>query len=272
MKRFALSLFTSSILASSAFAWVGGPFDNNTFYGRDINGTFQGVISGKNVSGIMVFGTTSGSTAGSGSASDVGVYGNGGRALIFANGSMLMGYVNSVADIPGRKLSLAIDGSRGHGTTAVAQDVKVTNARATVETTKETETKTETTTTTDTTTETVDTVTPIITTTRYFLEGATQVRGILDARFTSTFPNLIFNGGGDLEILSFTGLEQERDDDGNPYGAPWIVSYGGPVKVRVSGIRTSTNNPTIVGELDWAFPTVTSEVTTETGEPIITRN
>ena len=263
MKRLALSFLTSSILASSAFAWVGGPFDNNSFYGRDINGTFQGVMTGKNISGLMVFGTTSASQSGQGSESEAGVYGNGGRALIFAEGSLLIGDVSAVADMAGRKLSLAIDASRGHGMTDTASTTSVTNNVVETTTTVTSGTGSEATTTTTTKT----TTTPIITTTRYYLEGTSQLRGVIDAKFSKVFPTLNYSGNGEVLYASWTRLGQDTPDD-----APYTIGDGGYVKVRVSGVRTSTSNPVVSGTLPWSFPTITSDVTTTTGTPVTTTN
>lgn len=118
MKRFTLALLSTLALAAPSFGWVGGPFSNNVFTGSNGNGTYQGVITGKNVSGIMLFGTAGTSDVANGSYSQLsGLYGNGGRALIFTpNGSVLCNVLSTV-DLQARRLTSMVNGSADMGTT-----------------------------------------------------------------------------------------------------------------------------------------------------------
>ena len=60
MKKFAAALTFLSVLfqSTSAMAWVGGPYSNNTFDGKS-GGVFQGTMTMKNGSGMFRFATGS---------------------------------------------------------------------------------------------------------------------------------------------------------------------------------------------------------------------
>ncbi len=251
MKRTLLAIFSSVILATPAFALVGGPFDNNIFFGNNMASTYQGVITGKNVSGIMVFGTASGSATGQGSASEMGTFGSAGRGLVFINGNMVACDVTAVGDFGGRKLSIALSGSVGFGATDTAQVTKVI--------TNSTTTEKEDTNTGIITRETKDVDTTVITT--YTLEGASQISGMIDARFTRTFPNIEYSGKGELVVIRSTRLVQFGNN------APTVANDTEEIDVRVNGVRTANSSPTILGTLTWHFPSVTTSTTTVVATP-----
>gem|GEM_PF-3058044 len=220
MKRLLLALASSFILATQASAIVGGPFDNNTFFGTDSTGTYQGVVTGPGISGIMIFGTSGISTFDANTESIVGTYGNAGRALLFVRGMLVPADVASVADIASRQLTLTLTGSVGHGTT----DIERVGAPPTGVT--------------------------------YILEGASQLSGFLQARFTRTFPQLQFSGTGTINMISTTDLTPIYDDNDVLVGYN-IGAEEDEFDVTYYGVRTSYQIPDIVGTLPWYFPEVT---------------
>jgi hypothetical protein len=70
MNKFVAPLCVALFSASSAFALVGGPWDGNVpgnttvLNPSSIDGTYQGTVKGTNISGIMVFATTTAGTSG----------------------------------------------------------------------------------------------------------------------------------------------------------------------------------------------------------------
>ena len=138
MKKFALALLSALVLASPAFAIVGGPWDGNIpgnpnkVDPSNIAGTWQGVISGTNITGIMMFGTASSSTISNVSttsstwdwwsgtwissssattATGLGTSDSEGRCLVFADGYAVLGQMSAVADLQQSSLSGVIQGS-----------------------------------------------------------------------------------------------------------------------------------------------------------------
>ncbi len=256
MKRIALSLISSSLLASSAFAWVGGPFDNNMFFGRETNGTYQGVISGKNLSGVMIFGTTDSSSSGKGSYdTNIGVFGNTGRAIIFVpkedttsnQGStgMVVAQVSAVSNFPSRKLAGTIDGSQLIDQQSVVIPKIVSWSYTTPEWT-----------------DGDGTVHPPIPghityeDLSFTYDNVVQISGSFDAKFVRTFPSLEFSGSGKLQVTQSDGWDSMGGNDIDTPLSVWVKTKTTDVDVRVSGVRTSTSNPYILGELPTYRPSI----------------
>lgn len=217
MKRTLLAILSSAILATPAFALVGGPFDNNLFYGNDISGTYQAVLTGKNISGIMLFGTTPNSSNPAAGESQMGTYGNGGRGIIFVEGYMVVANVSAVANVMDRQISVAIDGSRN------LQDFHYNASRYVYVGNPPTEVYVE---------------------QRAVLEGAITVAGMLNAKFSRTFPSLEFRGKGDLTVELGTP-SNVAFDNGFPYYTGGQETYS----VHWNGIRTGNSSPLVVGTL-----------------------
>ena len=91
MKSIAIALLPALLLSTSpAQAWVGGPWDHNIAGGQtSASGTFQGVIKGQNVMGILVFGVS-----------------------VFADGRLVVGALSAVMDLDNRTINGVFDASR----------------------------------------------------------------------------------------------------------------------------------------------------------------
>lgn len=101
MKKLLLLAILPFLITNSAFALVGGPFGNNTFDGKNgSTATYQGAITGKNVSGALVFGQTMGTS----------------QAFIFANGVAVLCSGNTIINLKARKVAGSVAGSRSRGT------------------------------------------------------------------------------------------------------------------------------------------------------------
>jgi len=220
MKRFLLALASSFVIVTQASAIVGGPFDNNSFFGTDSTGTYQGVVTGSGISGIMVFGTSGISSVDVNTRSMMGTYGNAGRALFFVRGTLVSADVASVADMADRHLTLALTGSVSYGTTDVE---RIGDPGFGVS---------------------------------YTLEGVSQLSGYLEARFTQTFPQLRFSGSGTIDMVTTTDLTPVYDDNNNVVSYEIHPEYN-EFNVNYYGVRTSYQTPAIVGTLPWYYPEVT---------------
>ncbi|MEI8233283.1 MAG: hypothetical protein WCH57_01205 [Verrucomicrobiota bacterium] len=132
MKRFLAAALALSLAASSAFALVGGPHDANIFGNANtvnpsnINGTYQGTIKGKNISGITVFGTSTAGTSGTAGTTTIILTGSGnsynetmtttpstsqGYAVVYIEGKIATADLAAVVDLGARNLSGVIEGA-----------------------------------------------------------------------------------------------------------------------------------------------------------------
>ncbi len=227
MKRSLLALLSTALLASPAFAIVGGPFDNNVFYGAESSGTYQGVLTGKNISGVAIFGTSSTSSAnGSGVPSSLGVFGSGGRALIFVEGEAVTADVNSTADFKNRRITSAFEGSVGLATVAwPPQRQRETDGSTTV--------------------------------TTWILEGALEINGMISSKIVRTFPSLEFAGKDRLRIRGIWPVLRPTFGGGIPTYRIEDVDEERPV--RFTGVRTSTQSPVITTTLTQVSPVLRAE-------------
>jgi hypothetical protein len=133
MKRFlAVVALSFSLAASSAFALVGGPDDANIFGNANpvnpsnVNGTYQGTIKGKNISGLTVFGTSTAGTSaqagytqtittgtGSGARTTTYTYPTTvqGYAIVYIEGKIASADLAVILDLGGRTLSGVMEGA-----------------------------------------------------------------------------------------------------------------------------------------------------------------
>lgn len=106
MKRIALSLLAVLALGAPAKAIVGGPWDNNLFYSPTLKGTFQGTLTAKNMSAIMIF--TIGENSSSEGDSSAVLFPNAGRMVTFYEGATTISRVEAVPDGDTRKIAAVI--------------------------------------------------------------------------------------------------------------------------------------------------------------------
>lgn len=131
-KTLALAATLLTLAATSAFALVGGPWDSN-IYGNpnkvdpsNYDGTYQGTVKGKNLSGLFAFGTSTAGTSGESGYSETVVSGTGnnrteitytypgtvqGYAVVYLEGKVAYAYLSVVQDLGSRKLSGVMQGA-----------------------------------------------------------------------------------------------------------------------------------------------------------------
>lgn len=125
---------------SASQAWWGGPFGLGFPSADGLGdpfGTYQAVISGKNVSGIAIFGIagTSDATTAAGIAVGLGSSGNDGRFALFVDGEVVIGGVSAVGQVSSKQIGAVLEGSKDLGqeifdidliTTTVENQVTIT--------------------------------------------------------------------------------------------------------------------------------------------------
>ena len=229
MKRLALTLLSAVVLASPAFALVGGPWDANIpgnptpIDPSSIDGTYQGTIKGANLAGIMVFATTSKGTTASAPITQTVITGTGsqqvsvttafpatvqGYAGIFFEGKIAFAKVDSVVDLGSRKISGIIQGG---GQSAVSR----TLTRPATATTPETKW-------------TIST-------------DSVVFYGNFDAKLSSSWSENSYKGKGFLlaKRVDIQGFFNQLIT--NPTtAAPQIVTL--PVPIKVAGVKTSSTS------------------------------
>ena len=264
MKRIALAVLPAFLLYTSpAHAWVGGPWSNNVPGGESWAGsTFQGVISGKNISGIMIFGvaptssanatTTAGATTTSTRVTQVnlgtlpsqegGMWSTGseGRAMIFVQGSLVVCQMNAVVDLPGKTLSGTVDGSRVRSQQTLVKTMPST------------------------------TVNGGQSTTQFVFTDVLTIAGTFDSRITETFPNMIFSGNGTVSVTApvepygVTEMVVGASLDPNAVSANTgaVTTKFIPIdqtvdyKIRVSGVQTSNLPPSFGAVIQLQYSSV----------------
>lgn len=257
---------------TGAHAWVGGPFSNNSFtQDGSIAGTYQAVISGKNIVGVMIFGasdtqklTDTGltSTTSTGSSTNISqlfdLTSNEGRFAIFADGTVVTGMASASINMPERNITAVLEGSKNRGTKFVQKQTVTTTPNITTTTDADGNV---------TTTE----GTPLVQTeTRTFtLNDVFYLSGNFKAKINHTFPAQTFEGSGTLDIKDPTGVEvvAYNFEDG-----PQML-YGGvqqqstywriqpeveetSVGIRVYGVRTSFEPPYFSSAVNVEYPSV----------------
>lgn len=125
MKQRTLKAFAPLVLASfllntpAALALTGGPFDNGRSPGATAAGTYSGVITGKNLTGIVQFGVSDTSEAD-------------GRFAVFHEGVMSYGLCQAIADVANQRVAGALLGvallPNGEGNGTAGADANNQNA------------------------------------------------------------------------------------------------------------------------------------------------
>ena len=258
MKRLAIAILPALIFATPASALVGGPWDNDVPGGNQLspNGTYQGVIVGKDLTGVMMFGTAttsngnnkstttssfnlftgSSTTATTSSlATGLGTSGNEGRVAIFTNGVLVIGELSAVINLPGRSISATLDGSRLRS----VQTITKRNVGGS-----------------------------ILSSVDYTYNDVVTVSGAFQSRITQSFPQLLFSGEGSVTIKDPMGvIEVDITPQVDPTGTssvqttelqPVFVEPPNVVKIRVSGAKTASIAPSFTGSVTVQQASVTS--------------
>lgn len=141
MKKFVLALLSALVFVSPAFATVGGPWSGNivgntvSVNPSNINGTYQGTIKGKNLTGLMHFTSTDNGQVVTSSTTFL-VVGTGsnatlvpnvtttvssanGFASIYYQGSLGQATLDTAIDLGARKITGFIDGNTARGVAQV---------------------------------------------------------------------------------------------------------------------------------------------------------
>lgn len=279
MKRFALALLPLLAFSSPAFALVGGPFDQNTFGGNSNppSGTYQGILSGDDIAGVMIFGTSStsasavtqtnisSSTVSNGvtgqsslsttqqTASGLQTSGNEGRVAIFdaKDGVVVIGEMSAVIDIAGRSISGVMEGSQLRSQQTLVQtisDISVSGS--------------------DTATSTSLSEGVSSNTQTFTFNDVVNISGNFNANITSLFPALAFDGDGSLTI---TAPPPTNGSQGPQVQQKEVAASDVPlgqlshevsrttelvpvlntteVSIQVSGVRTANSSPTFAGNV-----------------------
>ena len=243
MKKFALAVLPALILASPAFALVGGPWDNNIPGGtqNEASGTYQATITGTDLSGVMIFGTSATSNAGAGSsaaknsltgsiAAGLQTSGNEGRVAIFVAGTLVIGEMSAVVDLPGKSISGTLDASRLRSVETLTKDTGALK--------------------------------PIT----YTYYDVVTASGSFTSKFVQTFPNIVFSGKGKVAVSDPQGVIEvditATVDDTGSTGSQTTSLRPNPLKydvpIRVHGVKTSNIAPTFTGSVVVQSATVTS--------------
>lgn len=210
MKKLLLTLLSSVVIASPAFALVGGPWDSNipgnpnTVNPSNINGTYQGTIKGTNLSGVMMFGTSTKGAVVTGTNTVPGF------AIAFFEGTTALAAIDVVVDLGARRLSGVVDygvGSRGGSTSPVS----ITLVRPATATSAEVEW------------EVIDNI--------FF-------NGYFNAKLSKSWANNSFKGTGFLLVkkVDFDGFYRQLITDPTT-ATPQIVTT--PLSIKVAGVKTS---------------------------------
>jgi hypothetical protein len=124
LKALAPLVLASFLLnTTSAFALTGGPFDNGYTPGATAAGTYSGVITGKNLMGLVQFGISDSSESN-------------GRFAVFHEGIMSYGVANCIADAANQRIAGALLGiallPNGEGNGTAGADANDANSTQTI--------------------------------------------------------------------------------------------------------------------------------------------
>ena len=257
MKRIAIALLPAFLLyASPAYAWTGGPWDHNIAGGQStLNGTFQGVISGTNITGIMIFGigstSSSGSTTGSTTstasstttstttaavASGLGSSGNEGRVALFIDGVLVIGQLSATMNTSAKTIAGVFESSRTLTVTTITKaglSQATTNAGTTGMAT------------------TADST--------YTFTGVETASGAFTGNLDKTYPDITFSASGSVTVTSpnertpvtetVVAADLSLDgsvsaDSGRPSTMFIVVTQSQSYPITVSGVKTGSTSPT----------------------------
>lgn|GEM_PF-4852671 len=113
MKSRTLQFFAPVVLASlilqapAAFAISGGPFDNGHASGATASGSYSGVITGKNLVGIVQFGVSDATLQNATTGATVSPVG---RFSVFHEGYLATGTCDAIADASSQRIAGTLDG------------------------------------------------------------------------------------------------------------------------------------------------------------------
>lgn len=120
MKSRTLQFFAPVVLASlllqapAAFALSGGPFDNGYAPGATASGSYSGVITGKNLVGIVQFGVSDSTIQNATTGATVTPVG---RFSVFHEGFLATGTCDAIADPSSQRIAGTLDGTTDPVTT-----------------------------------------------------------------------------------------------------------------------------------------------------------
>lgn len=253
-----------TLLCTSAQAWVGGPFSNNSFDNTgNINGTYQGVLRADGVIGVMVLGMSAtqefkdtgmsqisvSGTGNNATATYTQLYnltGNEGRFAMFVRGSVVAGTASGSVDMAGRKISAVIEGSRNRGSKSVSTTITTTGTDGSVSSQAK----------------------------NFTLNDILHVSGNFEARINRMYPVQRFQGQGDLYIVDPNGVEPKITADkpvlsgtktslpdgstATSYSTSYVPSLNEPGRVALSvyGLKTSDQQPYFRSALTVQYPSV----------------
>ena len=262
--RILICLSVAAMICTSAQAWVGGPFSNNSFNSDGgVNGTYQGILRGKNVTGVFIMGTsatveikdtglrsTSRRTSLEGGIRTTTetenpltqLTGNEGRFAMFVKGTVVAGSTTASVDMSGRKISAILEGSRNRGTQAINKQgiesvVSGSNGLSYYYSNK-----------------------------GYELKDVLYVAGDFNAKVNKSYPSQSFLGSGEIEISDPTGIEEVVISSGKDiFGYNTSTTKIVPkiekteVKIRVNAVKTSNLQPAFPTGLTVEYPSVTTK-------------
>ena len=260
MKRTAFALLPAFLLyASPAYAWVGGPWDHNIAGGSSVyNGTFQGVVSGTNVTGIMIFGVGSTSSSSSSSASTtttnngstsstvsnalgLGSSGNEGRIALFLDGTLVIGQLSATMNTSSKTIAGVFESSRETTVT------KITKKNTSV----------------GTNTSSADT--------QFTFTGVETAAGSFSGILDKTYPDITFAASGKITVtkpnamnpVTETVISADLSTDGSGSatdGSPstmYVVSTETvDYDITVTGVKTASTTPSFSSTISTQTSTV----------------
>ena len=265
MKKFALALLPAFILYTSpAYAWWGGPWSQNMPGNVSATGTFEGVMSGVNLTGVMIFGyaptsagftttsTASTATTGNGTttastlSSLLGTSGNEGRTAIFVQGYVVVGDLSSTVDFSNRTITGVFQASKVRSVQMLTKTF--TNGAITANATS---------------------------TENFTFTDVEEVAGDFNATFDQTFPDLTFVGSGSLQVTTpvepygVTEMVVGASLDSNATSADTgaVTTKFTPIlqtqtySITVNGVKTSNTAPNFDGSIQVQQSSVTQGTT-----------
>ena len=287
MKRLLFPVLSTVLFTSPAFAIMGGPWDagvpGNATKANPSSaaGTYQGTIKGKNISGIVMFGTGPTSAVSNTSttsanynwftgaftqsttaslASGLGTSDSEGRCFVFVNGYSVYGQMSTVIDMMGRSITGVLEGSKSKGTQAfslkqltnqdlggITNNVVTTNVGGTTSILNGVQVISGgTTTITDNSTTNNGTNTYDVT--HYTFNNVININGTFDAKLSSYMANPSFKGTGTVQVTQPLTTGTNTGYTVNGLGGDQVdivINMADPVfyPIRITGVKTASVGP-----------------------------
>lgn len=185
MKSFLLALSAVCISGSSALAWVGGPFSNDTADNNGADGIHSAVLRGPNLTGVLQMPIGAAAT------------GVGGVASVVLEGVIAAGEVLGTADVPGRTMA-GVMSTRTSSTFSVYPNDILEDA----------------------TSISLDNITPSV----LEIPGS-SAPGSFEAKITQTSPAFTWEGSGTIQnFASVTGIDPETGLEVTPEVVRFTIS------------------------------------------------